>query len=341
MKKETWVDAVKILACILVVIGHFFQSMVASEIVSRGKVYDSFMHGIYTFHVPLFLICSGFLYQLNSCVSTIGEWKQNVIKKIISLGVPYLAFSLITWGLKRIFAGSVNNQVDNLFKSLFVTPLSPYWYLYCLILIFLITPTFYNHKCAFVIVLISFAMKVVSLFCDIKPYALSVLFSFYFWFVIGMIVCRYVRIHTLSCSKKVGFIGAMIVLGDLLYCCFGGMENCSNVEAFVFGITVCIGILLCAWVLINQSEMSWIRFMAKYTMPIFLMHTIFAASFRSVLLKFEIVSVPYHVIGGMVISFVGPMIASEIMNKSRLLDFWMYPLKYVNIPAERKKQKTQ
>lgn len=33
-KRDCWVDNVKVVACILVVLGHFFQSMVKAEIIS-------------------------------------------------------------------------------------------------------------------------------------------------------------------------------------------------------------------------------------------------------------------------------------------------------------------
>lgn len=40
-------------------------------------------------YVPLFFICSGYLYQKYSKVSDFINWKKNVIKKALALGVPY------------------------------------------------------------------------------------------------------------------------------------------------------------------------------------------------------------------------------------------------------------
>lgn len=39
-KREVWVDNVKVIACILVVLGHFFQSMVKSNILSDSDLYE-------------------------------------------------------------------------------------------------------------------------------------------------------------------------------------------------------------------------------------------------------------------------------------------------------------
>lgn len=61
--REKWVDDVKVIACILVVLGHFFQSMTKANILPENNLYGWFNTTIYYFHVPLFFICSGYLYQ--------------------------------------------------------------------------------------------------------------------------------------------------------------------------------------------------------------------------------------------------------------------------------------
>ena len=72
--REKWVDDVKVIACILVVLGHFFQSMTKSNILPENGLYQWFNTTIYYFHVPLFFICSGYLYQKYSKVNSVGSW---------------------------------------------------------------------------------------------------------------------------------------------------------------------------------------------------------------------------------------------------------------------------
>lgn len=74
-----------------------------------------------------------------------------------------------------------------------------------------------------------------------------------------------------------------------------------------------------------------IDFLAEYTMPIFLMHTLFAAPLRSVLMKVGIENAVIHVVVGLGISFIGPIIAAWIMKKTRWLEFFLYPNKFVKI----------
>lgn len=140
-KREVWIDYIKVFACILVVLGHFFQSMVAAGVLGNNSLYQWFDITIYYFHVPLFFICSGYLYQRYSHVTCFSAWKNNVIKKAIVLGIPYFVFSFVTWSLKTLFSEEVNGQISGLVDTLFIHPTSPYWYLYILFLIFVITPT--------------------------------------------------------------------------------------------------------------------------------------------------------------------------------------------------------
>lgn len=112
--REKWVDDVKVIACILVVLGHFFQSMTKANILPENDLYKWFNTTIYYFHVPLFFICSGYLYQKYSKVNSVDGWYRNVAKKALALGVPYVTFSTATWVLKKAFSGNVNNQIGGL-----------------------------------------------------------------------------------------------------------------------------------------------------------------------------------------------------------------------------------
>lgn len=162
-QREIWIDNVKVIACILVVLGHFFQSMTKAEILPANDLYRWFNQTIYYFHVSLFFICSGYLYQKLSSVNDIHSWCRNVLKKLLVLGVPYFTFSFATWLLKTVFSGSVNSESSGLLDTLFVHPSSPYWYLYALFFLFLITPTFRNRTMAVIGLAVALALKVLGI----------------------------------------------------------------------------------------------------------------------------------------------------------------------------------
>ena len=106
--REKWVDDVKVIACILVVLGHFFQSMTKASILPENDLYEWFETTIYYFHVPLFFICSGYLYQKYSKVNSISIRCKNVVKKVFSsnvsdqiggLGIHYFFTQLLRTGI--------------------------------------------------------------------------------------------------------------------------------------------------------------------------------------------------------------------------------------------------
>ena len=78
--------------------------MTKADILPKSDLYKWFNTTIYYFHVPLFFICSGYLYQKYSKVNSVGSWCKNVAKKALALGVPYAIFTIVTWVLKKIFS---------------------------------------------------------------------------------------------------------------------------------------------------------------------------------------------------------------------------------------------
>ena len=58
---------------------------------------------------------------------------------------------------------------------------------------------------------------------------------------------------------------------------------------------------------------------------------LFAAPLRTVLFKVGIQNAVIHVTLGIAISFIGPMIAGIIMKKSKWLEFFLYPGKFIKM----------
>lgn len=326
-----WVDITKIIACVLVVLGHFFQSMTKASIIPAGNLYEWFNTTIYYFHVPLFFICSGYLYQEYSKVNSLESWKRNIVKKGLALGVPYITFSVATWLLKTLFSGDVNSQIGGLLETLLIHPTAPYWYLYTLFLIFLITPTFSTPKNALIGLTLAFVAKTfVLIFGGLSIYAISTIFINEIWFVIGM--CISIFDVQITNKKWQGAITGITFLGLSVAVFITEYQN--TIVSFGLGLMACAAVILLV-AGFHQKEGRVINFLVNYTMPIFLMHTLFAAPLRTVLLKFGISNPAIHIILGLGISFIGPIAAAWFMRKSIWADFFLYPNRNVQIMKNR------
>ena len=100
----------------------------------------------------------------------------------------------------------------------------------------------------------------------------------------------------------------------------------SGVIAFVMGVLACVAVILMV-AGFEEKFGKGMDLLAKYTMPIFLMHTLFAAPTRSVLLKMGVTNAVVHIVMGLGISLSGPIIAAWIMKKTKWLEFFLYPNK--------------
>lgn len=322
--REKWVDYVKVVACVLVVLGHFFQSMVKANIIPENNLYSWFNKTIYYFHVPLFFICSGYLYQKYSKIENVVDWKNNIIKKLIALGIPYFIFSLATWMLKTIFAGSVNSKISGLSETLFINPTAPYWYLYSLFFIFLVTITYRSKISKLVLIILAIVMKMLYIILGSTGiYMISTVMANEIWFVIGMCIT-----DIDLCKVKNKLIGLVIGIVFFILSLIVYNYNIQNeVISFFLGLLACISIVIL--MISKEHSNKMMDMFAKYTMPIFLMHTLFAAPIRVVLMKIGLTNSLIHIVVGLIVSFVGPICVAMVLEKTKYLEFVLYPNKVI------------
>lgn len=326
-KREAWIDHIKVFACILVAVGHLVQSMAASGVIGPADWAIWLNNTLYFFHVPLFFLCSGYVYQKFSRVDSWSTWGRNVFKKAVSLGIPYFTFSLASWLLKAVFSDAVNLQNEGLIRTLFLEPAPPYWFLYVLFLIFLLVPTLRSAAMGYGLLAVALGLKMLRIFAGELPvYGLDQLCQFLFWFVAGMVTARgnvARRLYSRGCrwtgwALAAAFLALSTVtyLGSAMVDLLMGLLGCTAV-VLIFGS-------------MEGRHRGW-DFMARYTMPIFLMHTIFAAGLRSVLFKLGLHQAAVQIPLGLLISFVGPILAAVVMGKLRPLDIFLYPGKYIRL----------
>lgn len=207
---------------------------------------------------------------------------------------------------------------------MFLHPTAPYWYLYALFFIFLVTPTFNSVKAAAVGLVVALAAKSLILTGGYSVYAVSTVLSNEIWFVLGMSICAF-NVQ-LKGRKVQGMICGVlfIILSIMVYTA----EISSSAVSFAMGLLACVAVIM----MVAGFEEKFGRgmeFIAKYTMPIFLMHTLFAAPMRSILMKIGIENAVIHVVLGLGISFAGPIMAAWIMKKTKWLEFFLYPNKFI------------
>lgn len=107
MNRIIALDIAKAICIILVVMGHYVPDNSPAWYVLVHDV-------IYTFHMPLFMFVSGYVYIATKKRSTYGDF---LLKKVRRLMVPYLTTSVMVIVIKLLTQGSmsVRQSRDNIF----------------------------------------------------------------------------------------------------------------------------------------------------------------------------------------------------------------------------------
>lgn len=329
-----YLDNIKALACVFVVLGHFIMSMDASQIVPYNDFTQWFKETIYLFHVQLFFLCSGFIYIFSVKRKENYKYPVFMANKLLALGIPYFTFSAITVLMKKLASDSVNTEAGGLFHTLFIEPTAPYWYLYVLFFMFLIIPPIKSKKGIGILLALSLILKIISV-TDILhnitlPYFVTEIFNYSFWFVLGMALC----VCEFKPTKYANAIGTIsLVVFTVLSAVRYHYDISNRALSFFLSLIAVIGI----FVLFSNSKIKSgkiTQFLIKYNLPIFLMHTIFAAGVRVILFKIGLNAWYIQVPVGLIATFAGPAIAGFIMNKTKYLEIFLFPTKLIKLPKE-------
>ena len=202
--------------------------------------------------------------------------------------------------------------------------------MYALFFIFLITPTFKNKNRAVIGLIIALLFKAFE-FLGGGIQLISYILPNEIWFVIGMCMSIF---EFKNCLAKKNLI--MPILSGIVFLLLSVLVYIRDIAcdglSFLLGLIACYSVIMTiekAYEYKSQSVVFGV--LAKYTMPIFLMHTLFAAPLRTALFKLEIQNAVIHVLLGILISFIGPMIAAVVMKKTKWLEFFLYPGKFIKI----------
>ncbi len=121
-----WLDYAKAFAIVLVVFGHASRSVERSDGLTWSEGLRLADQLIYSFHIPLFFILSGYAASL---VAGRG-WQAQVRGLVWGVAVPYLVWTVVWVGLKMAFPGSVNEPAawGDLLTALWL-PVEHMWFL--------------------------------------------------------------------------------------------------------------------------------------------------------------------------------------------------------------------
>lgn len=336
-KRIEWIDYLKAFACFLVCLGHLIQSLQKANIDNYINITTFINWFIYLFHMPLFMCMSGFLYCKNKKEFSWKNYKDFELKKIINLLVPYFTFYLIYVGINIIFSSSVNTPkgIKDII-GIFNNPISPYWFLYALLAIFIIIPILEkicknNEKLVFIIL---FIFKIAYIFIQTPIFAINQIMSYGIYFYVGCFINKEnKKLNFKSIFTNILYIVMYVIFAIIFYRLQDNInEYIANILNILFAMA---GIYICVSIFKTIQKSKILDTFKKYTFQIFVLHTIFAAGIRIVLFKVGINNYLIHFVFGIFFSIYIPVIVSIISDRIKYTNFFFYPVKTINELKEK------
>jgi fucose 4-O-acetylase-like acetyltransferase len=333
-KRNLCIDYLKITACFFVLTGHILQGLIKSGLIIESAQIRWFLESIYLFHVQLFFLCSGYLYTLSGQARHKDHLK-NISSKAVSLGIPYFFFATLTWIFRHFAQGDVNSENISLPEFLFVSPVSaPYWYLYTLFILFIIIPCIKKRTGIAALAAVFLVLHIFSSVFAFSFVTLSVS-QYGFWFVLGMLACICEPLFKEKISGCLCLIAGITLLILFTFASFRlfaeGFVLAGGLISLILGFLACAGFYLLFTAICKNREANALeKKLIKYTFPVYLMHTIFAAMIRMVLLKAGILSPALHLTCGMALSVMLSVLCAWAAEKLIYPEFVIYPHKVIN-----------
>lgn len=203
-----YIDIAKAICIILVVIGHYVPNGSPEWWIVINKI-------IYSFHMPLFLFASGFIY-----IATFKE-KQNywsfLTKKIKRLLVPYFVVSFLIISIKLLTESHmyVENPKNIMsYVKIFYYPEAGYflWFIWALWWMFVIVPLFKCKNSRLVLFVVSIILAYVPINVT-EIFCLAQFKRMFMYFMLGVIAYDWKSIF--SYGKKIPTIGYMSLFAIL------------------------------------------------------------------------------------------------------------------------------
>lgn len=205
-----------------VVIGHAGPSPSLDDY----PTYALFLHDFaYSFHMPLFIAISGFLFYLTRLDSDKWTYVTTMKEKLVRFGIPFLVFTFVALLLKSAFSGAVDRgtslSINEYIKAILVPydgPMREFWFLAAIMWFFALYPLWkFATKNKWVALLLLVLLLLMAVWYPKTNFlAIQSVCTKAIYFYLGLLCAVYYKKSPDFINKKFFLIGSLCV-GIVVY----------------------------------------------------------------------------------------------------------------------------
>jgi fucose 4-O-acetylase-like acetyltransferase len=317
-----WVDYAKGVGIVLVVVGHTLRGLQKTPVHVPGWEFADAW--IYAFHMPLFFFLAG-LFVEHSCRGSLGQFIDGKARRILW---PYFVWTILQEAFRHL-VGSSPLGVAELWTIIF-RPVMQFWFLYVLFLLLVLYATWRKVGGPWQwFIALAFALNLSLAFgANYGPW--GVIYQMWInipYLALGILVSFSGGIDRIAASRTAVLaalaVGGYFLIAAAVFFHVSGLAGCIVPLAAV-GILSSITLSGC---LARWRPAAGIATLGVLSLEIFVAHTIFASSFRQMLLAVGIHSAALHLAGGIGIGLAGPVILYAFCKRYHLQILFSIPSK--------------
>jgi surface polysaccharide O-acyltransferase-like enzyme len=315
-RKLNWLLILQGWTMLLVVVGH--APLLSEDLTGGGHLIAYYLHSFaYSFHMPLFVLISGYLFYLTR-IKTTMSYGKTVVDKLERLGIPFVVFTAAGMVLKSVFGMFMYRPASisitgfvNAFLHPYDGPIREFWFLAVIMWGFLLSPIFKPLLKNWWLTLVGIAIGAVLLFVPtdgIDLFCIERAIRYFIYFFLGMALCRYNGIEEIFDEHTV----LILVFSILLYAISFKYNNTLPLVTPMLGFTFSISLAK----LLDRILPDIFSSFRNYTYQIFLLGIFFQIAVKILYKKFLIPDfyMPIFVVC-IVIGLNGPVIISKIVEE--------------------------
>jgi fucose 4-O-acetylase-like acetyltransferase len=313
-KKIDWVNYSKAMGIILVVFGHVWRGINAKGLLTNNITFLLIDDLVYSFHMPLFFLISGFF--VSNSFSKYSK-KDLVNKKAKTLMYAYFVWSIVQILINIILSDYTNNSTDfwAILKLVYL-PISPFWYLYSLFLMYLlyVVISSINIKLNLILSVILYLVPNTGISL------VENLFNFYIYFVLGSLFFNFM----VRSNKQVLNLFFSIPLFFLSFFIYKYILKVDDIRFYFIPAIIGSIIIFNLSKILRNSKI--LNLLGNDSLIIFLLHIFFTAGTRIFLFNIlGVSSVTLHLLLGLIIGLLGPVVFNYFYVKFNLKGLFVYP----------------